>query len=279
VPAKISSRAGMFGAAAAYSHAMSVVADPVLSRIATLLRRTVRSTIDALLPPQCLACGALVADPRTLCSKCWAGVEFIVPPLCVCCGLPFEIDANADSRCAACLARPPSWRQARAVFRYGEHSRRLVLAFKHGDRTDAAPAYAAWMRRAAVDLSDPEALVVPVPLHRWRLLMRRYNQAALLAQAFAAASGQTYAPDLLLRQRATPSQARLSANERRRNVAGAFALNPAWRERLQGKTVLLIDDVLTTGSTIEACTRVLLRRGARAVDVLTLARVVRPRAP
>ena len=258
---------------------MSFLAENLPSAARDLLRRAARGAVDALLPPQCLACGSLVAEPRTLCSKCWAGIEFIVPPVCACCGLPFELEAAAGSLCAACLAQAPSWRRARSVFRYGEASRRLVLAFKHGDRTDAAPAFGAWMRRVAGELADPRALVAPVPLHRLRLLMRRYNQAALLAQAIATENHQCYAADLLLRRRATPSQGRMSAAERRRNVAGAFKVNPRWAAELSGRTVLLIDDVMTTGATLEACTRALLRGGAGAVDVLTLARVVRPRAP
>jgi ComF family protein len=245
---------------------------PALKRVGTGL-------LDALLPPQCLACGALVAEPRTLCSACWAGIEFIAPPLCARCGFPFEIAADDGSVCGACLASPPRYHRARAVFRYGEESRRLVLAFKHGDRIDAAPAYGAWMRRAASSLLDEAHLVAPVPLHRWRLLLRRYNQAALLGQALAHAGGRLFAPDLLERRRATPSQGKLSAAERRANVTGAFRVHQAWRPRLRGQRVLLVDDVLTTGATVEACAAVLIRAGAASVDVVTLARVVRPQLP
>ena len=243
------------------------------------LRRAAIGLLDALLPPQCLACGALVAEPRTLCSACWSGVEFIVPPLCECCGVPFEIAASPGALCGACLANAPRYRRARSVFRYGESSRRLVLAFKHGDRIESAPAFAAWMRRVGGELLSGDALVAPVPLHRWRLLLRRYNQSALLAQAVARHGALTYAADLIVRQRATPSQGKLSAAERRRNVAGAFRLNRQWHERLRGRPVVLVDDVLTTGATVDACTRALLREGAASVDVLTLARVVRPQQP
>ncbi len=243
------------------------------------IRRAAISLLDALLPPQCLACGALVAEPRTLCSACWSGVEFIVPPLCECCGVPFEIAAIPGALCGACLANAPRYRRARSVFRYGESSRRLVLAFKHGDRIESAPAFAAWMHRVGGELLSGDALVAPVPLHRWRLLLRRYNQSALLAQAVARHGALTYAADLIVRQRATPSQGKLSAAERRRNVAGAFRLNRQWRERLHGRPVVLVDDVLTTGATVDACTRALLRGGAASVDVLTLARVVRPQQP
>lgn len=243
------------------------------------LRRAAVGLLDALLPPQCLACGALVGEPRTLCSACWAGIEFIVPPLCECCGTPFEIAAEPGSLCGACLAQAPRYRRARSVFRYGESSRRLVLAFKHGDRIEATPAFGQWMRRVGQTLLSADALVAPVPLHRWRLFLRRYNQAALLAQAIARHGGLDYAADLVQRHKATPSQGRLSALERRRNVSGAFRLNRRWCERLRGRPVVLVDDVLTTGATVEACAALLLREGAAAVDVLTLARVVRPQRP
>jgi ComF family protein len=152
----------------------------------------------------------------------------------------------------------------------------LILALKHGDRTDAAPALAGWLAGAGREILPAAEIVAPVPLHRWRLLARRFNQAALLAHGIAARSGVVCVPDLLIRRRNTPSQGRLTAAGRARNVAGAFAVNPARAETLRGRRVVLVDDVLTTGATAESCAGALLRGGAAAVDVLTLARVVRP---
>jgi len=178
--------------------------------------------------------------------------------------------------CGACIADPPRFDRARAAMRYDDAARGLVLQFKHADATHAAPGYAKWMARAGADLIAGCDLIAPVPLHRWRLLWRRYNQSALLAQALGRASGKPVLPDLLIRRRATPSQGRLGRNQRFQNVAGAFALRPVHAGKLQGLRVLLVDDVMTTGATVAECAKVLKRAGAASVDVLTLARVVRP---
>ncbi len=245
-------------------------------RPARALRRGGRGLLDLLLPPQCLRCRAAVDVPGRLCAECWREVDFLGPPLCEGCGRPFDFHLGSAARCIACLRRPPSYGRARAVLRYDDASRGLILGFKHGDRTESAGAFGGWMARAGAELLREADLLVPVPLHRWRLLSRRYNQSALLARRLARISGVPYAPDLLRRLRATPSQGGLDARERRRNVRGAFGVAPGQGPRLAGLRVLLIDDVLTTGATVEACARCLLAAGAGGVDVLTLARVVRP---
>ena len=239
-----------------------------------------RLLLDSVLPPLCLGCGEIVEAAGALCAGCWQGFSFIAPPQCACCGDPFAEHLGEDALCAACLARRPLFRRARAALAYDTQSRRIVLPFKHGDRTDIARACGGWMARAGADLLAEAHLIAPVPLHWRRLLTRRYNQAQLLAHAAVrAASPDTegrLAPDLLRRRRWTGSQAGLRAKERRRNVREAFDVHPRWAAEVAGKTVLLVDDVLTTGATAEACARVLQRGGARHVDVLTLARVVRP---
>ncbi len=159
---------------------------------------------------------------------------------------------------------------------YGDFSRSLILKFKHADRLDPAPAYAGWMARAGSDLLADADLVAPVPLHWRRLFSRRFNQSAVLGKAVARLAEKPFCADLLVRTRQTPSQGRLTRNQRGKNVAGAFALNARWKERVEARRVLLIDDVLTTGATAEHCARTLLRAGASAVDVLTLARVALP---
>jgi ComF family protein len=165
--------------------------------------------------------------------------------------------------------------RARAAFAYDDASRRLILPFKHADRTQATPWFGRWLARAAGELAADADIVAPVPLHRWRLFRRRYNQAALIALALAREAARPAIPDLLLRRRATRSQGRLSRAGRARNVAGAFAVNERHSARVTGRRVLLVDDVMTTGATVEACADVLKRAGAAAVDVATLARVVR----
>lgn len=245
-----------------------------MNRLAAGAARLGRLLLDAVLPPLCLKCHAVVAEPGTLCPACWQRIGFLAPPWCACCGRPFEVDPGPEARCGACLTRPPGFDRARAVLRYDDESRPLLLRLKHGDRLEGAGAYAHWMARAGADLLDGADLLVPVPLHRWRLALRRYNQAAVLALALGRRSGVAVAPDLLRRPRATPSQGHLGPEARRRNVAGAFTLARG-AAGLAGRRVVLIDDVMTTGATVEECARVLRRGGAASVAVLTLARALR----
>lgn len=246
------------------------------SRAAVGLRRGAGMVLDMLLPPQCLNCRAAVDRQGELCAECWRAIAFLAEPCCARCGYPFAYDEGEDVLCAACLAAPPVYDRARAVMAYNDASRHLVLSFKHGDRLEGAPSYGRWLERAGRPLLGDIDLIAPVPLHRWRLLKRRYNQAALMAQALARRTGLPAVSDLLQRTRPTPSQGGLSPAQRRANVRRAFAVRPAYRERLAGRRVLLVDDVMTTGATANAIAAVLRRQGAGGVDVLTLARVVRP---
>ena len=246
--------------------------------MAAKLGNLARTALDAVLPPRCLACGSVVAGDGALCPPCWGRLAFIGAPHCTCCGLPFAFEVAADSLCGACLRAEPAFGRARAALRYDDASRPLVLAFKHGDGTHAAPAFARWMAQAAGDLLHEADVVVPVPLHRWRLFRRRYNQAALLARSLAGQAGRPMAAGLLLRRRQTPSQGGLSRTGRIANVRGAFAVPDTRRQRIRDRSVLLVDDVMTTGATVGECARILRRAGAARADVVTLARVVRPAA-
>jgi len=234
-----------------------------------------RALLDAVLPPLCLGCNEITTVPGALCATCWQSFSFIAPPQCARCGAPFARDIG-QALCVDCLVRPPRFRRARSALIYDGRSRRLVLPFKHGDRTDMGPAYGRWMARAGAEVLGDADLVVPVPLHWRRLFMRRYNQAVLLARALARDRGIRVAPDLLRRRRWTGSQAGRRGKERRRNVRRAFDVHPRWQAELDGKTVLLVDDVMTTGATVDACVQALQLGGAAHVDVLTLARVVKP---
>ena len=235
-------------------------------------RRASATLLDAFLPPQCLACSAAVERPGQLCGDCWRGVNFIGPPQCARCGMPFELDTPAETVCGACLKAPPVYERARAAFGYAGVGRSLVLGFKMADRTFCVPPMATWLERAGAAVIADADLLVPVPLHRWRLFARRFNQSALLARELSRRTGKPWAPSALVRLRPTASQATLPAAERRRNVRGAFAVPERARRLIEERRVLVIDDVMTTGSTASACAETLLRAGASAVDVLTLAR-------
>lgn len=243
------------------------------TRTAGWLRQIGRTVVDGVLPPRCLACGQIVDEPHALCGRCWGGITFFAPPWCMLCGLPFPHPMGEDALCGACAHGRAAWDQARSVLRYDKNSRHLVLGLKHGDHTHLAAAFGRWMHRAGSEVLAGADLLVPVPLHWTRLFRRRYNQAALLAQAVRAAGGPEVAADWLVRRRRTPVQGHLGPAARERNVRGAFAMRA--RRSVAGRRLVIVDDVMTTGATVEECARVLKRAGAASVGVLTLARALR----
>lgn len=246
------------------------------SPFAGAMQRFGRGALDMLFPPLCASCRVPVTEPHSLCAECWRAMSFLDGPCCAVCGYPFEFDPGGDTLCGACLAKAPPFDRARAVLRYDDKSRDLILALKRADRLDLVPAFVKWLARAGRDMLAQTDIVVPVPLHRVRLWTRRFNQSAVLAQALAREARLQSDPFVLERVRATPSQGEMpSAKARRRNVLGAFRVPPARHGAIAGQTVLLIDDVYTTGATIGACARALKRAKADKVLVLTLARVVR----
>lgn len=252
---------------------MSTAQDESLTQIAR--RRTKRvggAVIDVLLPPQALL--GLDADP--IAKRMWADVTFLDAPWCESCGFPFEYAVQGGSLCARCSVRRPAYDRARAAMAYDDGSRALILSFKHGGRTEGLASFAAQMRRAGRDLLSDADMLVPVPLHPTRLIKRRYNQAALLARALAKISSPAFAPDVLFRIRKTDSQGGFNARARAENVRGAFSVKQA--DKIKGRNLVLIDDVLTTGATLNACARTLKRAGAARVDSICLARVAKAAA-
>ena len=207
-----------------------------------------------------------------LCPPCWEEIPFISKPFCVCCGFPFEFEIEESALCAHCTHSLPSYTTSRSVFAYTSDSRDLILKFKHLDGVSATPLFAHWMAQLR---QDTETLCIPVPLHWTRLFMRTYNQAALLAQELSKIKKWTYDPTLVARKKRTPSQGYLSKKERIKNVEKAFLVRDP-QKILAGKTVVLVDDVMTSGATLNACAKALLKAGAHEIHALTLGRVVRP---
>lgn len=235
-----------------------------------------QTAVQLLYPPRCIGCGALVQSDFGLCGTCWGDTPFIGGTLCESCGVPLPGTGDGHRlECDDCMATPRPWSQGRAALLYRDTARQMVLALKHADRPEVVRPAALWMARAAREMLQPGMLIAPVPLHRSRLLMRRYNQSALLVQALARETGLEYCPDLLVRTRRTGSQEGKSAAERFENLRGAIAPHPGRTHRMQGRQVLLVDDVMTSGATLAASTEACLGAGATGVCVLVLARVAK----
>lgn len=254
----------------------------LLSGLKGRLARAPEKFLDLLLPPHCLTCDAEVERQGSFCATCFSGLNLISAPFCARCGVPFthegEAERGADGAlsCTPCLTRAPGFAMARAALRYDEGAKRLILPFKHADRTEMAAPLARLMARAGGDLLQAADILVPVPVHWRRLIARRYDQAALLAQRLGRLSGRRVVPDVLRRTRATVPLGDKGAAERAALVADAFSVaRPA---RVAGQRVLLVDDVMTSGATAEACARALLAAGAARVEVLAAARVPDPRS-
>jgi ComF family protein len=232
-----------------------------------------RLALDIALPTLCVACREPV-DGEGVCAECWAKLSFIAPPFCPRLGIPFVYDPGPELLSMEAIANPPAYARARAAVRYDDVARTLVHALKYQDRTDLAPAMGRWMARAGQELLGEADILVPVPLHWRRGWSRRYNQSGALARIISRQSGVKLASEALRRVRATEQQIGLSRSQRANNVQGAFKVAIDRSADIAGRRVILVDDVLTTGATVDACARALLRAKAAAVDVLVFARVV-----
>jgi len=238
------------------------------------VRRAGGWLLDVLIPAQCLGCATIVEAPGALCASCWPKIRFIDRPYCDACGVPFDFDVGGGALCPSCVRDRPEYERGRSAVVYDDGSRGLILGLKYGDRTDAVRAFARWIAHAGSEVLADADVLVPVPLHWTRLFKRRYNQSALIAHALGKLSGVEVAPDLLIRSRRTPPLGNLGASQRLDTMRNVIAMHPRRRRDLNGRRVVLIDDVHTTGSTLRSCSRTLLKAGAEAVDVLTVARTV-----
>lgn len=245
--------------------------------LASALKSAGRSLMHAIMPALCLACRAPIASGDALCGTCWRSIRFIRPPLCNRLGLPMPYGVAGEMVSAAAVANPPVYDRARAVAVFEGAMRDLIHAFKYSDRHDPTRLFGRWLAQAGAEMLPGLDVIIPVPLARGRLFRRQYNQAAILARELARASHIPFDPIVLERVRATRPQVGLHHTERLRNVRGAFRIAPGRTGSISGRSVLLVDDVITTGATAEACARVLKAGGARRVDVLALALVTDPR--
>lgn len=238
-----------------------------------IARAAVRQVVDFALPPRCPGCGAVTSEPHRFCLDCWQGLHFLGEPCCARCGLPFEYESGEDVECGSCLTAPPAYDRLRAAVAYGETARKVALKLKYSGRPGVAETLAHFMQRHAAD-EEPDAIVAPVPLHRWRIWKRGYNQSALIARALARRTRHEAQLDLLRRVKATPVLRGLGKRERALAVRGAFKVPDAARQVIDGRTVLLVDDVYTSGATANACARALKRGGAARVNLICWARVL-----
>lgn len=243
---------------------------------ASALRAVAAAVADFVVPPLCIACHRPLSTHDAICAACWSGIDFIRPPLCDRLGIPLPFDVGGTMVSAAAEADPPDYDRARAVARFDGVMRDLVHDLKFRDRHDARRLFGRWLNEAGAELIADADAIIPVPLTRARLAARRFNQAAVLAREVARLSGRRYEPLVLMRTRATRPQVGLTREQRRENVAGAFAVAEPRRSGLAGAKLLLMDDVITTGATARACARVLKRAGAARVDLLALALVTDP---
>jgi ComF family protein len=247
---------------------------PLRARLARLAGQAGSAVLDVALPPLCLACNRPVGSMGALCPGCWTGLHQITAPVCTRLGTPLASDLGFDIISPRAIAEPPVFRRARSAVRFEDTGRLLVHRLKYGDRLDLVQAMAGWMKRAGADLLGEADVLVPIPLHRTRLWWRRFNQAGELAKSLSQMSGVRVEHDLLLRARRTQRQVGLSRSQRARNLAGALGVPDGAKARVMGRRIVIIDDVMTSGATLNAAARALLRAGASNVDALTFALVV-----
>ena len=245
--------------------------------IVNLAKQAANAVLDYALPPRCPGCGVIVDQLDAFCGVCWGEMRFLGDPCCSSCGLPFEFEEAEALRCGSCLTDPPPWTSARAALAYGDVSSHVATRLKYARRTGLAKLMARHMAaRIPADLllAGGNALIVPVPLHRWRIWGRGFNQSALIARHLARITGLGYDPLLLQRTRATRPLRDMGPQQREREVRRAFAVAPSRQAHLRGKAILLIDDIHTSGATARACAKVLAAGGAQSVHLLCWARVL-----
>lgn len=239
-----------------------------------MFKPTFANYLNLILPPRCPITGEIVDTQGVMSSQAWRGLVFISDPRCDHCGIALDFETVDNAKCNQCIDKPPVFYSARAALVYNDTSRNLILGFKHGDKTHLIQSFMPWLRHAGRDLFVRADYLVPVPLHPMRMIARRYNQASLISGALSRAVNIAHLPDALYRVRSTPSQGHLTSDERINNVHNAFDVNPKSAIKIKGKNLVVVDDVYTTGATVNECAKVLYGYGAKNVSILTLARVI-----
>lgn len=237
--------------------------------------KIISKTLDFILPPICVVSGKPVERQGTISSEIWAGLDFITEPLCKCCGRPFEFSYPEETLCGKCMIDPPNFTRARSALIYNDTSRKLILKFKHSDQTHLITTFIPWLKKAGSKLFEGADYLVPVPLHRWRLLKRRYNQSSIIALSLAKETGIPCLTDTLIRTSKTKSQGHMNSKQRQKNVSNAFTVPDNKKQAIKEKQILLIDDVFTTGATANECAKTLLKAGCCQVDILTIASITK----
>lgn len=248
---------------------------PKVNKALKTLRQHIDAVVDTVLPPRCAASGEIVEQQGMISNSVFRDLNFIMDPMCRICGAPFAYDMGEGACCASCLDLAPGYDTARSALVYDDVSRKIILKFKHADQLHIVHTFSPWLLQVGTDMLSAADYIIPVPLHRGRLLKRRYNQAGMIAKMLSNKTDVTWLPDALVRKRATLSQGHLGAKDRYANVKGAFALKPDVANRFSGKTIVLVDDVLTSGATVSECAKILKSSGASQVHVLTVARAVK----
>ena len=241
-----------------------------MRKILNFLKKVWTSFLDFLFPPLCLGCSSHVRSWGEFCPECWASTVFIVHPFCDRCGVPFDIEVDERTLCVSCLTHPKAFSKVRSCFLYNDISKKIVLSLKNHDKTQLAPYMAKFMEQSGKDLIQNADIVTIVPLHWRRLFKRKFNQAALILRYIKTPGIKIY--DLLQRTKNTKYQGSLHKDERAKNVKKSFAFTDEYKNAIRGKTVLIIDDVITTGSTLHECAKILIKSGAKEVWGLSWAR-------
>ncbi len=251
-----------------------------LIKTKNLINKVSHWALNVILPPQCLSCSVRIDKAHNICPNCWKDLNFISEPMCDCCGYPFEFQVHhgniGKNLCGQCLSQERSFDKAISALRYDTISRKMIIGYKHHDRTEFAVFFAKLLQQIGNEILNQTDIIIPVPLHQRRLFKRRYNQSALIAEILSKEYNIKHVPELLVRIKNTPPQEG-NVRKRAKNVRGAFKINPEQADKIKGKTILLIDDVYTTGATIENCSIVLKKSGAETINVMTVTRVITPK--